>query len=50
MLVERYQDINLVTRAQYFARAEAHLENTGPAGDGGRDGHVRHDILFRAPG
>ena len=37
MLVKRQQHVGLVARAQHFARADAHLENGRPAGNGGRE-------------
>ena len=48
MLIKTNQHVGFVTRAEDFAGADAHLENRGPAGDGGRNGHERHDFLLTA--
>ena len=37
MLVKRQQHVGLVAGAQHLARADAHLENGRPAGNGGRE-------------
>ncbi len=50
MLVEGQQHVGLIARAQDFAGTDADLENGRPAGNGGRDGHERHDFLFAAAG
>src|SRR2546423_7163516 len=46
MLVEGQQDISVIAGTEHFAGADAHLENRGPARDGGGDGHESHDLLL----
>ena len=48
VLVKRDQEIGFVTRRQHFTGTDAHLENGRATGNRGRDGHVRHDIVFAA--
>ena len=50
MLVKRQQHVRLVPGAQDFAGADADLENRGPAGNRGGDGHEGHDFLLAASG
>ena len=40
----------LVSGAQHFAGADAHLKNRGTARNRRRNGHERHDLLFAASG
>ena len=50
MLVKGQQHVGLIARAQDFAGTDADLENGRAAGNGGGDGHERHDFLFAAAG
>ncbi len=50
MLIESDQEVRLVAGRQYFAGADAYLENRRPARDGGRDRHVGHHFLVAAAG
>ena len=42
--------VGIVASRQNLAAADAHLENGRAAGNGGRDGHERHDFLLAAAG
>ncbi len=50
VLVKRQQHVGFVTGGQHLAAADAHLKNGRSAGNGGRNGHERHDFLLAAPG
>ena len=50
VLIKRDEEIGFVARGEDFARADADLEDRRPAGDGGRDRHVGHDVLVAASG
>ena len=50
VLVKGDEEIGFVARGKNFAGADADLENRRPAGDGGRDRHVGHDVLLAAAG
>ncbi|MFM1944074.1 MAG: hypothetical protein RI897_3056 [Verrucomicrobiota bacterium] len=50
VLVEGDEEVGFIAGAEDFAGAEADLEDGWAAGDGGRDGHEGHDLLFRASG
>ena len=50
VLVERDEQIGLVTGAEHFAGPNAHLEDGRSAGDGGGDGHESHDFLLASSG
>ena len=50
VLVEGYQDVCLIPGMEDFPGAEVNLENGWAARDGGRNGHVGHDILSGATG
>ena len=50
VLVERDEQIGLVTGAEDLAGPDAHLENGRSAGDGGGNGHEGHDFLLAASG
>ena len=48
VLVKAQENIRLITRAQDFPGADAHLKDGRPAGDRGGDRHERHDLLLAA--
>ena len=50
VLIEGHQHIGFVAGCQHLAGAEAHLEDGRAAGNGGGNGHVRHDLLLASPG
>ena len=50
VLVKRDEHVGAIAGGEDVARAHAHLEDRRPAGDGGRDRHVRHHVLVAAPG
>ncbi len=50
VLIKRDQEIGFVTRREHFARAHADLKDRRPAGDGGGNRHVGHDILVAPAG
>src|SRR3989442_14457737 len=49
MLIKGEQDIRVIARAEHFARPDADLENRWSTGNGGRNGHEGHDLLFTPP-
>ena len=49
VLIKRDEEVGFVAGGKHFAGAHADLENGGPAGDGGRDRHVGHDVLSLRP-
>ena len=50
VLIKRDEEIGFIARGKDFARAHADLEDRRPAGDGGGDRHVSHDVLVAASG
>src|SRR6202011_4347891 len=45
VLIKSDKKVGFITGRKNFARAHAHLENRRLARNGGRDGHVSHDVL-----
>ena len=50
VLIKRDEEVGFVARRRTSPDAHADLENRRPAGDGGRDRHVGHDVLVAAAG
>ncbi len=50
VLVEGDEEVGFIACTEDFAGSESHLEDGGATGDGRRDGHEGHDLLFRASG
>src|SRR5438309_540140 len=50
VLIKCDEKIGFVTSRQNFARTDADLEDRRPAGDGGGNRHVSHDVLIAASG
>ena len=50
VVVKAEQQVGLIAGAEHFAGADAHLEDGGAAGNGGRNGHESHDLLLAAAG
>ena len=50
VLIERHEHIRLIAGGEDVAGAHAHLEDRRTARNGGRDRHVRHDVLVGTAG
>jgi hypothetical protein len=49
VLVEGDEPVGFIAGAEHLAAADVDLEDGRTAADGGRDGHVGHHVLLRAP-